>query len=289
MAPVEERAFAKVNLALHVTGQREDGYHLLDTLVTFAEAGDRLCLEPAEDDAFSLSGRFGPLLSESPPAENLVIRARDGLRTLLEKAGHTAPPVHIHLEKNLPLASGIGGGSADAAACLRGLMRLWNMRPARDDLDALALSLGADVPMCLVSRPLVARGIGEDIEEVTLPSLFMLLVNPLVPVSTPSIFRRLRDKNNSPLPLDRTALSRDPVRALAGMRNDLQPPAEEIEPLVSAALAALAAQQADLVRMSGSGATCFGLFSGQARLLAASEALRKARPDWFVEPTTTLG
>ena len=150
-----EPAPAKINLALHVTGRRADGYHLLDSLVTFTRFGDRIGLAPAGKDAFSLSGAFAPALSAaSADGDNLVLQARDRLRAALIAQGRAAPPVHIHLEKNMPVASGIGGGSADAAAALRALARLWDAGGI--DLSAIGLGLGADVPMCLASTPLVA-------------------------------------------------------------------------------------------------------------------------------------
>jgi 4-diphosphocytidyl-2C-methyl-D-erythritol kinase len=187
-----EAAPAKINLALHVTGQRADGYHLLETLVAFAEAGDVIRIREADADSFSISGPFGDLLRAGDGGDNLVTRARDLLRDALVSTGQPARPVAIHLEKNLPVASGIGGGSADAAATLRGLLRHWHASIDPQRLASLALTLGADVPMCLESRSLVARGIGENIEAVTdLPELFLVLANPLKAVSTPEILRRL--------------------------------------------------------------------------------------------------
>src|SRR5690606_24593258 len=191
-AVITELAPAKINLALHVTGQRADGYHLLESIVTFADIGDRLSFSPAQEDSFTLSGRFSGMLS-ADAADNLVIRARDRLRGLLGQTGQEAPPVAIHLEKNLPIASGIGGGSADAAAALRGLSRLWQAKglPA-GGLDALALSLGADVPMCLHGKPAIASGVGEQLSPLPgLPALFLVLGNPLRGVSTPDVFSRL--------------------------------------------------------------------------------------------------
>lgn len=278
---IAEKAHAKINLALHVTGQRSDGYHLLDTLVTFTETGDEVTIDAAGEDRFTLSGRFAGDLDQADPSGNLVIRARDGLRRLLLRDGRTAPPVHIHLEKNLPVASGIGGGSADAAACLRGLMRLWAAKPDGQALADLALGLGADVPMCLLSRPLVARGIGDILEPVALPPLSLLLVNPLKPVSTPAIFRRLTNRHNPPM----GTIS---LEGLPALRNDLQPAAEALEPAITEVLAALRATGATLQRMSGSGATCFGLYPGIAAAREAAERLEARQPGWFVEATTTL-
>lgn len=288
MPRLEERAPAKINLSLHVTGQRADGYHLIDTLVTFTEAGDLLFFERSDTDGFSLSGRFADALSGSDPGDNLVIRARDGLRALLAEDGHSLPPVHIHLQKNLPVASGIGGGSADAAACLRGLMRLAKARPDAEKLQRLALSLGADVPMCLHSRPLIARGIGEEIQPVALPPFGLLLVNPLKPVSTPAIFRLLTEKRNPPMPEAASGWGASPLSRLASLRNDLQPAAETLEPAILTVIEALKKTGAVLARMSGSGATCFGIYGDDHSLFAATDILRHHHPDWFIEPTVTL-
>lgn len=288
MTVIVEQAPAKINLALHVTGQRADGYHLLDTLVTFTTLGDVLRLSPAESDGFTLSGPFAAALRDEDPAGNLVIRARDGLRRLALHVDRPAPPVHIDLEKKLPVASGIGGGSADAAAALRGLMRLWAFTPRPEALDDLALSLGADVPMCIASRPLIARGIGEAVTAIALPSMPMLIVNPLKPVSTPQIFRLLTHKNNAPMALDHALLMTSPVEAIAPLRNDLQPPAEALEPDIGLVLTGLREAGASLARMSGSGATCFGLFPGREALIAAEKSLRARHPGWFIAATETL-
>jgi 4-diphosphocytidyl-2-C-methyl-D-erythritol kinase len=227
---IGEFAPAKVNLALHVTGRRADGYHLLDSLVVFASVGDRLEFEPADRDGLTISGRFaGPLSTDAAPgADNLVIRARDALRAWADPKGIPVPAVHIRLKKNLPVASGIGGGSADAAATLRGLDRLWQLGVPRRDLAAIGLGLGADVPMCIESRPLVARGIGEDITFIDdLPALFLLLVNPMVEVSTPSVFRALLKRDNPPLDLPGEGAPLEQwLGTLAVSRNDLQPAAE---------------------------------------------------------------
>ncbi|MBX5174636.1 4-(cytidine 5'-diphospho)-2-C-methyl-D-erythritol kinase [Rhizobium sp. NZLR1b] len=283
---VTEEARAKINLALHVTGQRADGYHLLDMLVTFADCGDRLSFLRAPADAFSLSGRFGETLAGDGEA-NLVLRARDLLRAAV---GPLAFPVHIHLEKNLPIASGIGGGSADAAATLRGLMRLWETTLPVETLAPLALQLGADVPMCLESRPLIAHGIGEQIEAVPdLPAFAMVLANPLKGVSTPKVFRRLATKNNPALNLApglRGATGW--LAAIGAARNDLEPPARDLVPEIAAISAMLQARGALLARMSGSGATCFGIFASMTAAQDAAAALHAERPDWYFRVTETV-
>jgi len=281
-----EAAPAKINLALHVTGQRADGYHLLETLVTFTEAGDTIGIRDADADSFSISGPFGDLLRAGDGGDNLVTRARDLLRDALASTGQPAPPVAIHLEKNLPVASGIGGGSADAAATLRGLLRHWRAGIAPDTLASMALTLGADVPMCLESRSLIARGIGEDIEPVTdLPELSMVLANPLKAVSTPEIFRRLQNKTNPPLPASATIGWMD---FLAQSRNDLQPPAQALLSEIGEIIGLLSQEGAALVRMSGSGATCFGIFHSLEAARKAETSLRKKRPGWYFQATRTI-
>ncbi|SCY76155.1 4-(cytidine 5'-diphospho)-2-C-methyl-D-erythritol kinase [Rhizobium sp. NFACC06-2] len=281
-----EAAPAKINLALHVTGQRADGYHLLETLVTFTEAGDTIRIRDTDADSFSISGPFGDLLRAGDGGDNLVTRARDLLRNALASTGQAAPPVAIHLEKNLPVASGIGGGSADAAATLRGLLRHWRAGIAPDTLASMALTLGADVPMCLESRSLIARGIGEDIEPLTdLPDLVMVLANPLKAVSTPEIFRRLQTKTNPPLPASATIGWMD---FLAQSRNDLQPSAQALLPEIGEIIGLLSQEGAALVRMSGSGATCFGIFHSLEAARKAETSLRKKRPGWYFQATRTI-
>lgn len=281
---VLERAAAKINLALAVVGQREDGYHLLDSLVTFTAFGDRIGLSPAADDRFTLSGRFSGTLSAD--GDNLVVRARDRLRDALVANGQAAPAVHIHLEKNMPVASGIGGGSADAAATLRGLLSLWNADIPRDGLAAIAAGLGADVPMCLAGRPLVARGVGDDITPVALPALSMVLANPLVGVSTPAVFRALASKRNPPLVLETDGGGWSEI--IAQLRNDLEPPARQLCPQIGLIAQSLAATDASLVRMSGSGATCFALYRSDAAAQAAAATLSRQYPHWFFTATRTL-
>ncbi|EPE99381.1 4-(cytidine 5'-diphospho)-2-C-methyl-D-erythritol kinase [Rhizobium grahamii] len=282
---VIEDALAKINLALHVTGQRSDGYHLLDMLVTFTRHGDRLQFTPEEHDEFEISGRFAEALGDSRD-DNLVLKARDLLRDAIAREGGSTPCVRIQLQKNLPIASGIGGGSADAAATLRGLMRLWHASLPRATVEAIAVRLGADVPMCLASQPLVARGIGEQITLVNdMPVFAMVLANPLKGVSTPEVFRRLATKTNPPL--DMTARP-SWVETIGAMRNDLEPVAREILPEIAEISAMLRAQGASLVRMSGSGATCYGIFASLAAAQGAAAVLHSERPGWYFEATETI-
>lgn len=289
---IEEFAAAKINLALHVTGQRLDGYHLVDSLVAFADAGDRLTFGPSDEDRFTVSGRFGgslPLDSE-PKTGNLVLRARDALRAHASGLGNSTPPVHIHLEKNLPVASGIGGGSADAAATLRGLARFWVTGTERPALHAIGLPLGADVPMCIESQPLLARGIGANITLLdAFPTLYLLLVNPLVPVSTPEIFKRLTNKTNLPVDVPRDGAPMEQwIATIGASRNDLQPTAEALEPAISETLELIRTADPMMARMSGSGATCFGVYRTRTGLDRAWGKLEAARPDWYVQGIATI-
>ena len=273
---------AKINLALHVVGQRSDGYHLLETLVVFADFGDRIQVEDAERDHFTIEGPYAADLDASAP--NLVTRARDALRRETNKA---AAPLAIRLEKNLPVASGIGGGSADAAATLNAIAALRGIEPAL--LTNVAPSLGADVPMCLAGAPLLARGAGERIEPLNhFPALDLVLVNPGVAESTPAVFSALATKHNPPLPtLPAIAAARDAAGWLATAANHLQPPAVALEPAIDAALDEITQSGALLARMSGSGATCFGLYADRASAEHAAHAILTARPGWFIKAVRT--
>lgn len=288
---IAEAAPAKVNLALHVTGRRADGYHLIESLVVFTRFGDRLRIGHSDADGFSVTG---PFASDAPlDGGNLVVRARDSLRRAVpaRRAGmdHSASvsPVSIELEKNLPVASGVGGGSSDAAATLRALARLWNVDPESADLARIGRSLGADVPMCLQARPLVARGIGDEISVLhDFPPLGLVLVNPGVAVSTADVFAGLSSHDNAPLPPLPPRPDFAAVRAwLTATRNDLEGPARAVAPSIRAALAALEGSGAAFARMSGSGATCFGLFETGNMAKRAAAAIRRRQPGWFVAAT----
>lgn len=277
---------AKVNLALHVTGRRPDGYHELESLAVFTRFGDRIEVSAADRDSLSVSGKYA---ADVPVDEgNLIVQARDALR--LHFGIDATPPVSIVLEKNLPVASGIGGGSSDAAAALRALCDVWGVPAADDDLARIGLSLGADVPMCLAARPLVARGIGEDLEIVPdFPSLGLVLVNPGVSVSTAEAFAGLEHRDNGKLPpLPRSFDFHGLRNWLEVTRNDLEPVARKLRPEIGKALAALNKADAGFARMSGSGATCFGLFETGNVAKRAAAAIRSRHPDWFVAATRTL-
>lgn len=282
---ISEHAPAKVNLALHITGRRADLYHLLDTLVVFTQEGDHIHIGKAGRDGFSVTGPFGHDLPQD--GDNLVLRARDLARNL---AGDRGFPVHIELEKNLPVASGIGGGSSDAAATLRALAKLWDLPLTDTALQQAALSLGADLPMCLAARSLLARGIGEELLPVAgLPSLALVLVNPGIAIPTPAVFSALKNRCNAPLPpLPQQWHGDSLAHWLALTRNDLEAPARTIEPEISKALAALCDTGAIFSRMSGSGATCFGLFHSGQDAARAANIIAAGHPSWYVKPTLTI-
>jgi 4-diphosphocytidyl-2-C-methyl-D-erythritol kinase len=267
-----ETAYAKINLALHVRGRRADGYHALESLFAFAEDGDLLRAEVNDSGVIDLTidGPFADGLSVG--ADNLVMRAAEGLQALTGGAAGA----HIHLDKRLPVASGIGGGSADAAAALRLLMRLWDVALSPEALHELALSLGSDVPACVVSQTQFVGGRGEELSQADVERLDgapLLLVNPRTPLATGPVFAGWDQ-------VDRGALVANSVAGLArDGRNDLEAPAMKLVPQIAEILGALQAQPGVLLsRMSGSGATCFALFDSVA---ARDEAQRRMNPAWW--------
>ncbi|MCL6608939.1 MAG: 4-(cytidine 5'-diphospho)-2-C-methyl-D-erythritol kinase [Geminicoccaceae bacterium] len=284
---VVETAPAKLNLDLLVTARRADGHHDLDSLVVFCELADRLELRPAESFSLVLEGPTAAGIPAGP--DNLVLRAARLLAETVGVAGGAA----IRLVKEIPVAAGLGGGSADAAAALRGLRRLWGLAIDDERLRELGLGLGADLPVCLYGRPARMRGIGERLDPVRgLPDLPLLLVNPGRPLPTGPVFRGLTGPFR--------AADRPPLRAgpslvqlavwLAESRNDLEPPARRLEPEIGRVLEDLAALSGCLVaRMSGSGATCFGLFGDRGELQTAALLLRRKHPDWWIRPTVARG
>ena len=283
MDRVVRAAPAKLNLTLEVVGRRDDGYHLLDSLVAFTEYGDTIEAMPGNGLSLVMDGPFGATLAVDP-AENLVLRAA---RLLAEAAGVKADAA-LRLTKRLPIASGIGGGSSDAAATLSALAELWHLALPAADLARLGLQLGADVPVCLAGRPARLEGIGERIGWAPdLPAAPIVLVNPGIGLPTPQVFRA-RTGDFSPgagadgvlpaSPADVQALA----AALTNTGNDLTAPAIALLPVIAEVLAALdAAPGCLLTRMSGSGATCFALFAEDATAEAAAAAIGQAQPGWW--------
>jgi 4-diphosphocytidyl-2-C-methyl-D-erythritol kinase len=278
MPVAAELAPAKVNLALHVTGRRADGYHLLDSLVVFPRLGDRIEAAPAAALSLAIDGPFARDLDPGP--DNLVLRAA----ALLGDGRGAA----LRLTKSLPVASGIGGGSADAAATLRLLARLW-----RTPLPgpAALLSLGADLPVCLGGRACRMRGIGERLDPLALPPFWIVLANPGVPVATGPVFAGLARHENPAMPDPPSFADAETLFSwLTLQRNDLEAPGAAVAPEIADVLAALAAQPGcRLARMSGSGATCFGLFASESLALSAAGALRRAGPAWWVAAAPVAG
>ena len=282
---ITEAAPAKINLYLHVTGRRDDGYHLLDSLVVFADIGDRIAALPSETISLAYSGPFSEDLPD--PESNLVLKAARRL------AEHFAikKGAALTLAKNLPVASGIGGGSADAAAVIRALIRLWALPADDPGIMEIALSLGADVPVCLIGRPAVMRGIGEDLSLLTaFPTLPLVLVNPGVAVSTPMVFTARTGPFSCSLSWPADADSADrALKTLILAGNDLEAPATALSPEIGTVLASLEAEPGvRLARMSGSGATCFAITDSEAAAQAAAQALQNKHPDWWVRHTSTF-
>ncbi|WP_422038208.1 4-(cytidine 5'-diphospho)-2-C-methyl-D-erythritol kinase [Roseibium sp.] len=280
-APAAELARAKVNLALHITGKRADGYHLLESLVVFPQIGDRLSVEASETLELVVEGPFAHDL-QGPADENLVVKAA---RLFADAAGLDPLNLKITLSKRLPVASGIGGGSSDAATALRLLEDHTGTYLDDDRLKSIALQLGADVPVCLSVQPQLMRGIGGEVTAAPqMPTCGMVLVNPRLGVSTPEVFKTLQNRNNPALPSFPGSFETlsDLTDFLTLCRNDLQQPAIAVCPEIGDILQALTAEDdIAFTRMSGSGATVFGLCEA-GREMELERSLRKQRPDWWI-------
>lgn len=276
---------AKVNLYLHVTGRRPDGYHTLDSLMAFAGVGDTVTAQAASDLRLTVGG---PRAAEVPTdSSNLVLKAAECLR---HAAGMNAG-AHLHLTKHLPAASGIGGGSADAAAAIRVLAKLWGIDPADPQLDRLALEIGADVPVCLRGKAAFAAGIGEILTPAPfLPPAWLVLVNPGIALATPTVFKARQGAFSPPNPFGPPIADAHALAvALKARRNDLAAPAISLVPAIGQILAALDIQPGILLsRMSGSGATCFGLWAERTAAEAAARALQSAHAGWWVAAAPLL-
>jgi 4-diphosphocytidyl-2-C-methyl-D-erythritol kinase len=278
-ATISVAAPAKINLYLHVVGCRPDGYHELDSLVAFADIADTVTAAPADELSLAIDGRFAGALAGD--ADNLVLRAA----ALLAHRFGIAAGAALRLAKQLPVASGIGGGSSDAAAALRALQALWALPATADELAMLAARLGADVPVCLLGRAAWLGGIGERLEPAPpLPPIAILLVNPGIALSTPAVFKARRGAFSAAarftaMPGDAVALA----AALRERRNDLTEAAVALVPAIGEVLALLTAcDGALLARMSGSGATCFALFAEDGVAQKAAARLAAAHPQWWV-------
>ena len=291
-AKCAETARAKVNLALHVTGKRADGYHELDSLVVFVEAGDRISATTADSLSLTIQG----IGAESVPsdANNSVLAAAHALLHHAHTNGLdlSCAGADLVLEKALPVSAGIGGGSADAAATLRALNRLWGLNLPHKVLEAIGIGLGADVAVCIAQQSSRMSGIGETLMPLTerhIPSFDIVLVNPGSPVSTPQVFQTLQNTDQSTLPL---LPDQNDHRAwltwLVGTRNDLFEPACKLCPDIGFVISQLVHEGAQVARMSGSGATCFGIFDNSQSAAIAAQALQRLHPNWWVCPTRTV-
>jgi 4-diphosphocytidyl-2-C-methyl-D-erythritol kinase len=261
---------AKLNLSLTITGKRADGYHLLQSVVAFCEVGDVITASPAPALSLRVSGRFAESIQGND--NNLVFKAA----RLLQTYTNTAHGAALHLEKNLPIASGMGGGSGDAAATLRLLNQLWECGLSEPTLTTLATSLGADVPVCLYEKSCWMEGVGERITPLSfpLPSLYAVLINPLIPLPTPAVFTQLCADEWS------GEQSRD--ISLNALHNDLTAAAIRICPAIGDILTALRYTQPISAGMSGSGATCFGLYGTETEASAASASMQQMYPHYWV-------
>ncbi|TDQ63912.1 4-diphosphocytidyl-2-C-methyl-D-erythritol kinase [Maritalea mobilis] len=284
----QEPAPAKINLALHIVGQRTNGYHELESLCVFTELCDELTATPSDHDELVLTGPFGKVLRGE--RSNIVLKA---LSLFRQNYPNVLPDgLRIVLDKALPVAAGIGGGSADAAAMLRLANHISGLELKLEDMMDMALELGADVPMCLLSRTSFVDGVGENLDPMPdFPKLQLVLANPGKPVSTADIFRKLTEKENPPLVRD--AADYRHITAitmwLEGTRNDLQKPAIQFLPEIGDMLMDLGEQKGCLLsRMSGSGATIFGMFGTAGEAMLAAQAFRKKWPNAWVAQSATL-
>ena len=286
-APIREQARAKVNLTLHVLGKRPDGYHELDSLVVFADLCDELSFTPAPEDRLSLEGPFGAAID----GENLIFKAKRAVSGWLGREIHG----DFRLDKHIPVAAGVGGGSSDAAAAIRILLRAYAGQAAAESFIERAAAVGADVPVCLYNRAAWMRGLGERVTPAPdVAPLPAILVNPRIKVSTAEVFKRLNAAPYRPDEVPSSPLSgadfSSPEKAAAALlhgRNDLERPAVAVEPAVERTLGAILRQEGCLLaRLSGSGPTCFGLFPTHEIARKAADVLGREHPGWWVAAVT---
>lgn len=264
---------AKINLFLHVTGKRDDGYHELDSLVAFADIGDVVTISEASNFSFKIDGPFAEQLDGNT---NLVVQAAEAF------ASETGQDLNIDitLTKNLPVAAGIGGGSADAAAAMYGLSKLWGVSPSEEFL----LKLGADVPVCFASSSAQMQGIGEQLSPVSLPEAHIVLVNPNIECSTVEVFKNFDEPHQSVSDVPKTISDYQTlIEFLAAQENALSAAAQKAVPEIKDVLNAL--ENADITRLSGSGATCFGLFDDQQTAQEVAQHIQETHPSWWVHAT----
>jgi 4-diphosphocytidyl-2-C-methyl-D-erythritol kinase len=284
--PLRIPAPAKINLSLHITGKRADGYHLLDSLVAFTEFGDELEFSEAPDVSLAVKGEFSHELAQDS-ANNLVLKAAVALRETMS----VSDGVHITLSKAIPVGAGLGGGSADAAAVLHELCRFWELKISDTALNEIALRLGSDVPVCLHSRMAYMRGIGEQITPLPLSAnIWIVLVNPKQPLLTKAVFGNYSGTFS---PEGKIAGSIDSFEALLAAMEDshnaLEKPAIGLLPVIQTILDTIKATEGcRIARMSGSGATCFGLYASEAQAQAACKSIQSKQPGWWTTASHLL-
>lgn len=288
--PARRFAPAKINLFLHVGDKRADGYHDLVSLIAFADAGDWLEVRDAKRQSLSITGPFAEALKDE--TDNLVLRAARELGVWAEERDHKTTPVELILEKNLPIAAGIGGGSSDAAAVLHLLAEHWSLPIPIDELESIGKAMGADVPVCLRGCPTLVSGMGEILSPAPeLPAFSLVLVNPGIEVPTKRIFNTISVRSGTvppPFP-PRFESARAFAMFLDGLFNDLAAPAKAIAPVIMSAEGALVATEGCLIaRMSGSGATCVGLYEKDEDAVAAAAKIAQANPTWWVKAARTF-
>lgn len=275
---------AKVNLFLHIGAKRPDNYHELKSLVVFASVGDTVTVEPSKAMSLSVTGDYGSGLETD--STNLVLKSAHALMQWAKTNGHATPPVHLTLEKSLPIASGIGGGSSDAAATLHLLTSHWKLPLHLQDLSDIGASIGADVPVCLRASPSIMSGIGEVIEQApSFPEFALVLVNPNLSVPTATVFQALRARSGaySPNWPGKFSNLREFVAIIDRTANDLAPPAKSLAPVLMRVEQSLVSTQGCLLaRMSGSGATCFGIYPTLQAATSAARQIRAQYENWWV-------
>lgn len=276
---------AKLNLFLHITGRRDDGYHLLNSLFVFTEFGDVVEIKSDKKLSLVIDGPFYSALKNEAVENNIAYRAA----LLLQKKYRVADGAKIHLTKNIPVGAGLGGGSSDAAAVLRGLNQLWNLNLNLETLCEMGLSLGADVPACIIARPAIISGIGETISPFALSfSIPVLLVNPNLALVTSTVFQAYKNSHRPFASHFNQEINNKNyhalINSLAAEHNDLEAAAIQLQPKIQTILTILSQQSGcDLARMSGSGATCFGLFSNLSAAQSAMKIITKNHPAFWIQ------
>ncbi len=276
---------AKINLYLHITGKRTDGLHELESLIVFAETCDVISFRPSKTLSLEISGPQANQLKEQD-SKNIILKAVESMSSLIDS--NVDVGVEIHLQKFLPIAAGIGGGSADAAATLRALKILWNVSLSDNQLMNLAYSLGSDVPVCILGTSAYLAGVGEKVTPVeSIPKIPLLLVNPKIPLPTSLVFNSWKGSNSTLNPIVSFSGSVSKLVAeLRDRRNDLEDPARSLVPQIDEVICEIQSQRGcELARMSGSGATCFGIFLKQEDLTIAASRIKMSHPNWWVMET----